>query len=83
MKKKSLYLTVGILMIVFSLVLDTIVSNYILNFSDVALFSPAHWIAIVVAAILLIGGIVFIVLSRRLAKNENSEVIEAAEYIEE
>lgn len=73
MKKSVSFLIIGIVLILAALIGDAFISNRVLDFSDPSAFGMEHYIAIVVAALLLIIGIVFIVVSRKIAKKEKKQ----------
>ena len=70
MKKSSLYLIIGIVLILVVCVVDAIISDTFLDLSSPNSFGVEHFIYLAVGALLLIVGIVFIVLSRKIAKKE-------------
>ncbi len=68
MKKSTVMLIVGILLIVADFIADAIVSNTVLDFSGD--LEVAHFVAIGVAAAVLLLGIGLIIYSRIVAKKE-------------
>lgn len=68
MKKSSWMLLIGIVAIAAAFIGDAIVSNGILSFTDASDFGVWHYVAIVVAALLLVGGLVLVIVSRALHK---------------
>jgi hypothetical protein len=70
MKKSSLYLIIGIVLILVAFVGDAIISNTVLDFSSPDSLGVEHYICIAVTTLLIIVGIVFVVLSRKIAKKE-------------
>ena len=70
MKKSTLLLIIGIILIVGTAIGDAVISNGILDFTDASAFGTEHYIVMGAAALLLIVGIAFIVASRKIAKKE-------------
>lgn len=72
MKKSKLQLLIGIAMILVALAAD-VLTGKVFDFSDPNGLGIAQIAVIVVMGVLLIGGIVLIVLSRKQAKKEKEE----------
>ncbi len=70
MKRSVLFLIVGIVLILVAMISDAFISNRVLDFSDPSAFEMGHYISIGVITLLIIVGIVFIVVSRKIAKRE-------------
>ena len=68
MKKSKILLISGIVYILVAFIADSIISNYVLDFSDPSAFGVEHIITIVGVSCLLIVGIVMIIISRKKAK---------------
>lgn len=73
MKKSTLQLLIGIAMILVTFVADTVLAGNFYDFSDPNSLGVAQIMIIVIEGVLLIGGIVLIVMSRKLAKKEKEE----------
>lgn len=70
MKKSTLLLILGIALILFVCIADTVISGNYIDVSYGAEFGIVEYLYMIVGCLLFFAGIVCIVLSRRLAKKE-------------
>lgn len=69
MKKNTLYLIIGILLIAFVFIADAVTAK-LMDFSDPSNFEIGHYILFAVATIVLVAGIVFVVKGIKTGKKK-------------